>query len=158
MEIKINPGKDVTVVSLLGDIDEVTPPMLGRLHTLVESSKLIFDCAGVRRINSFGARSWALILAGFVSKFEISFIRCPQAFLDMAIMVPAFTHKRPILSFYTAFRCTDCSRESLQLIEMRGKKGIVPERPVCPRCGGALMPGESLADDIAFVADSSGAA
>jgi len=154
MNYKIQHGAEVSVITLEGDINEEIRESLDEIEKELKSKQVVFDCEGVRKINSIGVRDWMLSLGRLANRCAVSFVNCPEVFVDMAVMVPTFTRGRPIRSFYATYVCEDCAVERTLLVEIKAGQAVLPGDCVCAKCGGKLMPDEELESDIRFVITS----
>jgi len=121
-------------VSMSGVIDENAD--LALLGTL-GARPVRFNMKSVRRINSYGVRSWMEAIRRIPRDAEISFIHCPPPVIDQCNMVAGFLGHGRLLSFYAPMTCTECDEQIDQLFETaacRANGNKLPATP-CPRCG-----------------------
>ena len=91
-------------------------------------------------------------MAGYAfAMLEFRFKRALFALVMATMMVPAFIGNAAIDSFQATFKCDNCHREVMQLIEMSGKQAAGEQLGTCGKCGGKLLPGVDLESDLEFV-------
>ena len=151
MKFKVSAMGEAALVLLSGDIDSDVEEVVSAIDTAVGEKNLVFDCQDLRRINSIGVKGWINAVNRWGKRRPVAFRNCPHAFIDMAIMVPAFLGTCEIQSFQATFKCDNCGREALQLVEVKGKQATGTQPTVCPKCGGKLLPGVDLESDLEFV-------
>lgn len=133
LEIKVEAAARGSKVVMSGVVDETADfSALEKLGDRVE-----LDLAGVRRINSFGARSWMDALRGLAMRGSLVARRLSPAVVDQLNMITGFLAGARIESFFAQMACEHCDHEGLHLFEageVRDRDGDLP--PVkCPECG-----------------------
>ncbi len=96
--------------------------------------------AEVRRINSFGVRSWLETIAKISREVALEFVECPPPIIDQCNMVRGFLGHGSVVSFYAMMVCEACDEEIDQLFATAScatHGGALPPTP-CPRCGRAM--------------------
>jgi hypothetical protein len=91
----------------------------------------------IRRINSFGVRSWIDAVRKVPAGVRLTFIECPPPVVDQCNMVTGFLGHGELKSFYAPMTCEECDEQQNQLFdteECRTRGGKLPATP-CPRCG-----------------------
>lgn len=89
------------------------------------------DCGEIRRINSFGCRSWTEFLervARLVKKVSVR--RLPPGMVHQANLVENFLGKASVESYFAPYACSKCEAEHLYLA--RGRS--LPDVLDCPGC------------------------
>jgi hypothetical protein len=124
-------------VTLSGELTENS-----NLAALLEKcpAKVVFDLAGIQRINSPGVREWI----NFVNALDkraatYSHERCSVPFVNQLNMISNFRGKGDVKSIFAPYFCTDCSREEARLIEAGPNAGEQLRATLtCPHCGGSM--------------------
>ena len=91
----------------------------------------------IRRINSFGVRSWIDAIRRVPAGVTLTFVECPPPVVDQCNMVTGFLGGGVIKSFYAPMTCEECDEQHNQLFDTqdcRQRGGKLPRTP-CPRCG-----------------------
>jgi len=135
------------------DFSRLIPLLKGRVD---------FDAARVLYINSSGCRRWCSFLAELRDVTELTFSRCSIPFTIQAAMVPEFLGQGRIQSFHAPYRCEQCNRDTMRLIQtaaliVEDGERVVP-RFRCADCGGLLVFDEVPERYFAFVAREGGEA
>ncbi|MBI5479303.1 MAG: PilZ domain-containing protein, partial [Deltaproteobacteria bacterium] len=126
-------------VHLEGDFVETTDlqPLARRLGPRVD-----FDAAGVRHVNSHGARRWIALLETIDEVHEYTFSRCSPGFTTQACFLPGFLGRGRMVSFMAPYHCDGCDRDETRLLQAAALvpegAGFVLPRFRCPQCGGSL--------------------
>jgi hypothetical protein len=92
---------------------------------------------GVRRINSYGVRSWIEAVRRVPSGATYEFIECPPPVIDQMNMVRGFIGPGTVTSFFAPLSCEDDDTEIDHLFDVsacRAAGGKLPDVP-CPKCG-----------------------
>ena len=92
---------------------------------------------GVRRINSFGVRSWIDAVRKIPATTQLTFLQCPPPVVDQCNMVAGFLGHGVLASFLAPMICAECDEQIDQLFETaicRANGGKLPTTK-CPRCG-----------------------
>ncbi len=111
---------------------------------------------GVRRINSFGVRSWIDAIRKIPQDTRLSFIECPPPVVDQMNMVQGFLGHGKLVSFFAPMTCEECDEqldELFQVDKCRELGGKVPPVP-CPRCGRAMEVDDLEEQYLLFVRES----
>jgi hypothetical protein len=92
---------------------------------------------GVRRINSYGVRSWIDGIRKVPADCSLELIECPPPVVDQMNMVAGFLGRGRVTSFYAAMMCESCSHEMDQLFTVDDCKKAGGKFPpvACPNCG-----------------------
>ncbi len=151
MKFKVSAVGDAALVLLSGDIDSDIDDVTSAIDAAVGTKDLVFDCQDLRRINSIGVKGWIGAVHRWSQARTLAFRNCPHSFIDMSIMVPAFIGESAIQSFHATFKCDNCHREALTLIEIQDRKATGTQPSVCGKCGGRMLPGVDLESDLEFV-------
>ena len=91
---------------------------------------------GIRRINSFGVRSWIDAIRKVPSGTDFEFVECPPPVVDQMNMVAGFLGRGKVSSFYAPMACERCDVERDHLFhveEFRKAGGKLPQVK-CPKC------------------------
>lgn len=103
------------------------------------------DLRGVRRINSFGVRSWVDAVRGIPEEADVRFVALSPPLVEQTNMVRGFLGRGTILSVMVPMVCEECESQALfeeQVADLRGRGGR-PGVHSCPECGA-----EMVLDDI----------
>ena len=133
-EIDVREQAGKMVLTLSGVIDENAD--LSALLDLHASSVEI-NLKGIRRINSFGVRSWIDAIRQVPASTRVVFVQCPSPVVDQCNMVTGFLGHGILQSFFAPMTCEECDEQLDQLFETakcRELGGTLPPTP-CPRCG-----------------------
>ena len=134
---KVDRGAGADRVLLEGEITEDSH--FGRLLPDLGSS-VVFDLAGVKRINSTGVREWInfvneLTKAGKTYALE----RCSVPIVSQLNMISNFRGKGDVRSVYAPYSCGTCRNEQVRLIECAGDPAAELEKSeTCVKCGSAM--------------------
>lgn len=112
---------------------------------------------GVRRINSFGVRSWIDAIRKVPDGTSLEFVECPPPVIDQMNMVAGFLGRAgTVSSFYAPMVCETCDLEEdrlFQVAECRQKGGKLPIAK-CPRCGEPMEVDDLEEQYLLFVKDA----
>lgn len=129
---EIKTRGDVTQVRFEGEVDERVD-----LSTLRPSGKVVFDLAGVTRLNSEGVRRWVNFMRGLGEVTELSFVRCSVSLLTQLNMISGILGKGTIRSFYAPYYCRQTGQEEERLLTVEQiEDPLAP--PIFPCEGGEL--------------------
>lgn len=151
--IEVSSDGDGDLVTIAGVIDENAD--LSPL-TALGTRPIRVHLRGVRRINSFGVRSWMDAIRKVPVTARLAFIHCPPPVVDQCNMVSGFLGHGAILSFYAPMTCAECDEQIDQLFETaacRANGGKLPQTP-CPRCGRPMEVDDLEEQYLLFVRDS----
>lgn len=98
---------------------------------------VVINLKDVRRINSFGVRSWMDAVRKIPSKVDLVFVEAPPPVVDQCNMVRGFLGHGKLRSFYAPMVCEECDEQANQLFETqkcRDLGGNLPPTP-CKSCG-----------------------
>ena len=138
-------GEDV-ILHLPITIDEQVDFPRERLHL---RSRVIFDCAKTKFVNSVGASLWINWMRKNDRRQQYVFRNCPRKIVEMMNYMPDFLPvEYTVESFYAPYECLSCGFENLEL-NMRGKDFLesqgtesatikVPSELNCPKCTGKM--------------------
>jgi len=145
-------GEGGKTLRLTGVIDEHADlRFFSNLHGDVRLSM-----RGVRRINSYGVRSWIDGIRKVPADCNLELVECPPPVVDQMNMVAGFLGKGRVTSFYGAMMCESCAHEVDHLFtvdEVRKAGGKFP--PVaCPSCGKKMEIDDIEEQYLLFVRES----
>jgi anti-anti-sigma regulatory factor len=109
---KIEKRGDTTLIVFSGEVDETSD--FTSLESL--SGKVVFDLAGIRRMNSEGVRLWINFLKALGGVSDLSFVRCSLPVVTQINMVRGFRGKAEIRSFYAPYICEATGLEEERLL------------------------------------------
>ena len=141
-------GADRTVVLLYGEITEAAS--FGELTQL--HGRVVFDLAGVRRINSFGVRELLNFFDHLARSCQLEGERCSTAVVTQLNMLPEFTRRLRVRSILCPLECPHCLHEQEIAVEMSAS-GLRPTLPStsCDRCHTAMQLAEPAERYFAFL-------
>jgi hypothetical protein len=113
LQIETKPTDDGVSVRITGIVDEDAD--LSPLRALTGTCEI--NLAGVRRINSFGARSWLESFRKAASNARLVFVECPPPVIDQLNMIRGFLVHGSVRSFYAPMLCENCNIEELHLFD-----------------------------------------
>ena len=117
--------------------------------------RLDFDAAGVRHVNSHGARLWTSSLERVDRVDRYTFSRCSPPFVWQASQVGNFLGRGEVLSFAAPYRCEQCDHDETRLLQNAAIGPALaahePPRFRCPECGGTLVFDEIPERYLAFL-------
>jgi hypothetical protein len=150
--VEATEGEGGKTLRLAGVIDEHADlRFMGNLHGDVRLSM-----RGVRRINSYGVRSWIDAIRKVPTDCRLELVECPPPVVDQMNMVAGFLGRGKVTSFYAAMVCESCSHEVDHLFtveECRKAGGKFP--PVaCPTCGKRMEVDDIEEQYLLFVRES----
>lgn len=151
IEVVERDGQDQ--VTLSGVIDENAD--LALIGTL-GGRPARFDMRAVRRINSYGVRSWMDAIRKIPSATKVTFVNCPPPVIDQCNMVAGFLGHGRLESFFAPMTCPECDEQIDQLFETeacRSNGGKLPATP-CPRCGRPMEVDDLEEQYLLFVRDA----
>jgi eukaryotic-like serine/threonine-protein kinase len=93
----------------------------------------------VRRINSYGVRSWIEAIRTVQGGVSIELLECPPSVVDQINMVAGFIGRGRVVSFFAPMACDACGHEIDHLFyvsDYRTRQRL-PDVS-CPRCGRAM--------------------
>lgn len=126
-------GPGAKSVKLYGVIDEHADlGFLAGLH-----GRVSINMRGVRRINSFGVRSWIDAVRKVPGDCTLEFTECPPPVIDQMNMVAGFLGRGKVVSFYAPMACEGCSAEQdvlFRLVDVKAAGGRLPGVR-CAKCG-----------------------
>lgn len=100
------------MVVLSGELNEAVD--LSTLESLEGS--VTFDLAGIRRINSGGARCWLRFMRTLDKVTELRMVRCSTAFVAQCNLIRGFEGKGTIESVLAPYRCHKTGEEDERLL------------------------------------------
>lgn len=140
-----------TRISLRGAFDETSD---FSAIDLGSGGPVVFDTAGVRLINSWGARQWIRFLRTIPEDVELRFINASAVFIKHCNMVADMLGRGSITSFAAPYACDGCDRDSQHILQVAELSGMVVQQPPqfrCPDCGGVERLDEMPARYFAFM-------
>jgi hypothetical protein len=140
-------------VTLSGVIDENAD--LALIGTL-GARPARFHMRAVRRINSYGVRSWMDAIRKIPAGTTVTFVQCPPPVIDQCNMVAGFLGHGRLESFFAPMTCPECDEQIDQLFETeacRANGGKLPTTP-CPRCGRPMEVDDLEEQYLLFVRDA----
>ena len=92
---------------------------------------------GIRRINSYGVRSWIDGIRKIPADCNLELIECPPPVVDQMNMVAGFLGRGKVTSFYAAMVCESCTHEMDHLFTVESCRVLGGKLPpvACPNCG-----------------------
>ena len=101
-------------------------------HTLV-------NVKNIRRINSYGVRSWIEAMRHVPRGASFELMECPPTVVDQINMVAGFVGRGQVTSFYAPMECEACGRQEDRLFYVADYQRIGHLPPVaCGSCGGPM--------------------
>lgn len=124
----------IPVYRISGTIDESAD--LSPLHEL-RGARVIFELSEIRRINSFGVRSWMETMRQIPSHVSVTFVGCSPPVVDQCNLVVGFRGHADIESFYAPLICNECDEQRVVLFDTARclALGVALPPTACPRCG-----------------------
>ncbi len=121
---------------LSGVIDESAD--LSFLERLTVPARL--NLRGVRRINSYGVRSWIEAVRRIPPAIGFELVECPPSVVDQINMVAGFLGRGRVTSFFAPMICDRCGSEQEELFQTEDyrRAGRLPEVK-CPKCGATMQ-------------------
>jgi len=99
------------------------------------------NLAGIRRINSFGARAWMDAIRKIRDKVNLTFVEVPPPVIDQLNMIQGFLGHSAMRSFFAPMICDSCEAEVLHLFDVRACKDrdghLTPVQ--CEECGAKMV-------------------
>lgn len=130
--VEVADGDGGKTIRLFGVIDEhADMSFMSGLRGSVR-----FSLKGVRRINSFGVRSWIDAIRKIPMECSFELVECPPPVVDQLNMVAGFVGRGRVTSFFAAMRCASCDKELDHLFTVAEcrKNGSKLPRLDCPSC------------------------
>lgn len=137
---------------LEGVIDENADlSFFGRLRGAVQISM-----KGVRRINSFGVRTWIDAIRKVPDGATFEFLECPPPVIDQMNMVAGFVGRGKVTSFFAPMVCEACEHEEdkLFLVADIQANGAKLREVKCPKCGDPMEVDDLEDQYLLFVKES----
>ena len=150
ISIKVEPNPDLVRVHVSGDFTENADftPLLAQ-----EGTRLVFDLAEVRRINSCGVREWinfvnALQKAGRSFSLE----RCSVPFVNQLNMISNFRGGAEVLSIFAPYFCEGCGAQHTRLLVLDSAVfSTLKEQVPCPACGAPMELDDTPENYVGFL-------
>lgn len=126
-----------SVVKLAGALDERSelPDLADKVGA---GGRLLINLAGVEHVNSVGVRDWIAWLAALDARgVRPALVQCSPQVVAQMNLVKDFASTAFVKSFQVPYRCEDCAKYVLQVInlsEMEGRPNKPPVQP-CEACG-----------------------
>lgn len=113
---------------------------------LNNNQNLVFDFKGLKRISSYGIRSWVKMIRSIAAK-KMVYMNCPSFFIEQLNLVPALKGGAEIDSFFLPYYCDKCNIESEHLTrcETVGNDDFIEKinnSVTCPKCKKHMMFGD----------------
>ena len=132
IEVQEQGGEDVVTIGGVIDENADLSPL-----TSLGARPVRIHMRNVRRINSFGVRTWMDAIRKIPPRVVLRIVHAPPAVVDQCNMVSGFCGHGRLESFYAPMTCAECDEQIDQLFETeacRQNGGRLPVTP-CPRCG-----------------------
>jgi|GEM_PF-5257814 len=125
----------LSLVRFRGDILEGVETVLAGIPAAVQRTSVRFDCEHINYINTMGVGAFGRFMKNFGATRQLEFVRCPQSFIEHAMMVPSMVGGGRVTSLYVNFECPSCRRHRLKLVDRSVMKShdLFPNEP-CPGC------------------------
>jgi anti-anti-sigma regulatory factor len=125
-------GAEGTHVLLYGEITEAT--VFGELTQL--RGHVLFDLAGVRRINSFGVRELISFMTDLGRGCQLEAERCSPVIVSQINMLPTLSSSIRIRSVLAPMECPKCFHETEIAVDIPRSGGRRPQIPrtECDEC------------------------
>jgi hypothetical protein len=137
LEIEIRQRGDKSMVTLVGVIDEGAD--FSALASLRNRAEI--NMKGVRRVNSYGARSWMDAIRNAAKRCELEFVECSSCVIDQLNMLQGFLGHGQVRSFYGPMICEVCDNSVDHLFTARdilNGHGGLPEVE-CEHCARPMV-------------------
>ncbi len=105
------------------------------------SGRVDVDLRGVRRINSFGVRTWVDAVRTIPDAADVRFVALSPALVEQTNMVRGFLGRGTIVSVMVPMICETCDAQALfeaQVADLHEHSGAPGAQP-CPECGSAMV-------------------
>lgn len=106
---------------------------------------VIFDVAGVQRINSWGARAWIMFLRSLPDRLDYEFRNASVEFVKHCNMIADMLGRGVLNSFYAPYSCDECNTEVERVLVTRDLASDVMHRPPVFYCACGA---EEILDDL----------
>ncbi len=139
-----------SVVKLAGALDERSelPDLADKIGN---GGRLLINLAAVDRVSSIGARDWIAWLAALDARgVRPALVQCSPQVVAQMNLIKDFASTAFVKSFQVPYRCEDCAKYVLQVInlsEMEGRPSKAPAQP-CEACGKPM----SFTEDASYFA------
>jgi len=139
-----------SVLKLAGALDERSelPDLADKIGA---GGRLLINLSGVERVSSIGARDWVAWLAALDARgVKPALVQCSPQIVAQMNLVKEFASTAFVKSFQVPYRCEDCAKYVLQVInlsEMEGRPSKAPTQP-CEACGKPM----SFTEDATYFA------
>ena len=126
-----------SIVKLAGALDERSelPDLADKVGA---GGKLLINLSGVESVSSIGVRDWIAWLASLDARgVRPALVQCSPPVVAQMNVVKDFASTAFVKSFQVPYRCEDCAKYVLQVInlsEMEGRPSKAPAQP-CDACG-----------------------
>ena len=118
--------------------------------------QIVVNLKAVRRINSYGVRSWIEAIRTVPADARLDFVECPPPVIDQVNMISGFLGPGAVSSFYAPMACTACGHEMDALLDVetcRQAGSRVPPTS-CPRCNATMEVDDLEEQYLLFVRES----
>lgn len=151
MKILLSDDAGETRVKLEGDLDETATDALEAIRGKL-ASRIVFDWAKTRKLNSIGVGAWIDFLDALPPATTYRFVNATVGFVAYANALRPFLGRGKVESLDVPFYCAACDDSSATRVEV---KAILPgpalaEQP-CPRCKKATVPDIALGHYLGFL-------
>jgi hypothetical protein len=110
---------------------------------------VVFDLAGVRRINSFGVRELLNFFDHLRKSCQLEAERCSTAVVSQLNMLPEFSRRIRVRSILAPLECPQCLHEQEVAVDVSSGHPKVPATR-CDQCGQAMQLSEPEERYFAF--------
>jgi hypothetical protein len=118
--------------------------------------RIVVNLKAVRRINSYGVRSWIEAIRTVPADAKLDFVECPPPVIDQVNMISGFLGRGAVSSFYAPMACAACGHEMDALLDVetcRRAGSRVPPTD-CPRCNATMEVDDLEEQYLLFVRES----
>lgn len=126
-------------ITMKGHLSEETP--LEPLAQEISSAHVVFDLAGIVRVNSIGCRQWLKMVQALAARgISIVLERCSVPIVQQLTMIAGFEGNGRVRSFYIPLYCEACEHEMDQLVTLEsGVQEVLMRGEVCPSCAAHMQ-------------------
>ncbi len=140
MKFELEKADGATVVAhLFGALSERSSESLRALDAELVRKHVVFDMAGVNRVNPAGEALWATLLNSVARRADYEFRGCSVYFIEAVNRQPELARGGKITSFHAPLKCPACRHSATVLLE---SATVSPRStfgaPPCGKCGRAM--------------------